>query len=166
MDLTQDQLPVLFLHPGEYYISREPEIVITILGSCISVVLYSRRHNICGITHSLLPKCSYDPAYCRNCDESFRYVDCSIIRLIQLFNEKGISTSDMEAKLFGGAGLISRNPGIDNVGSQNIDSALATLSKEGIKIVARDTGGTRGRKMILYSHTREVLINKLNGNKN
>lgn len=167
MELRRDRLPVVFLNAGEYYISEKPEIVSTVLGSCISVVLFSRKSYLCGITHSLLPGCSYEAAYCKKCIEAYRYVDCSIIKLIQEMERYKISIKDMEAKVFGGAGVISKGGSEkENVGDLNIEAALRTLGKEGIKVISRDTGGTRGRKLFLYTDTSEVLIKKLSGTPN
>lgn len=155
-------MPVVFLQPGEYYISRKPEIIVTVLGSCVSVVLYSKESDVCGITHSQLPSCSYGSECCRRCDESYRYTDCSIIRLVQKMEESKIDIKTLGAKVFGGAGLIASNSAVkDKIGRRNIEVALGTLAKEGIKVISRDTGGSKGRKLFLNSKTKEVLIKKL-----
>lgn len=167
MHLKKYGLPVVFLHAGEHYISREPELITTVLGSCISVVLYSSQANMCAITHSLLPSCSSDASCCTNCTESYRYVDCSIIKVKQLMLENGARIGDTEAKVFGGAGILnSTHSDNDKIGQRNTAAALDTLKSEGIRVVSQDTGGTRGRKMLLFSHTGEVLIKKLNVNDN
>jgi len=81
--------------------------------------------------------------------------------------ENNIHIKDIEAKVFGGAGIINKNKsGKENVGSQNVEMARNTLRKEGIKIAAQDTGGSKGRKLFLFTDTKEVLIKKLNGSKN
>lgn len=167
MELRRDRLPVIFLNAGEYYISEKPEMVSTVLGSCISVILFSRKSPMCGITHSLLPGCKYDVSYCIKCTEAYRYGDCSVIKLIQKMEEYDIKAKDMEAKVFGGAGVISKAKSEkDNVGYLNVEAALATLRKEGIRVTSSDTGGTRGRKLFLFTDTKEVFIKKLSGTYN
>ncbi len=47
----------MHIHPGEYYISSE-DAIYTILGSCVSVVLYSDRQKIGGMNHFMLPSTS------------------------------------------------------------------------------------------------------------
>lgn len=160
-------MPVIFLNAGEYYISEKPEIVSTVLGSCISVILFSRKSLFCGITHSLLPGCSYDATYCRKCTEAHRYVDCSIVKLVQEMETYGICVRDLEAKVFGGSGVLGHgSTEKENIGSLNVEAALTTLRKEGLKVTSRDTGGTRGRKLFLFTDTKEVFIKKLSGTYN
>lgn len=165
MKMTQVDRPVVFLHAGEHFISNEPEIISTVLGSCISVVLYCGQNPVCGITHSQLPSCRYDSSFCAECEESYRYVDCSIIKLVQKMQEYNIDPKNLEAKVFGGASVIKNNTlEKDNVGSQNVQMALEVLNREGIKVVVSDTGGLRGRKLFLFTDTKEVFIKKLSGN--
>ncbi len=45
---------VMLINPGEYYTSAE-DVICTILGSCVSVVLYSNKKHIGGINHFMLP---------------------------------------------------------------------------------------------------------------
>ncbi|HEX2868264.1 MAG TPA: chemotaxis protein CheD [Ignavibacteriales bacterium] len=163
----RNNLPVIFLNAGEYHVSDKPEIVSTVLGSCISVILFSRQSPVCGITHSLLPACSYEASACKSCTEAYRYVDCSIIKLIQEMEQNKISIKDMEAKVFGGAGTINKGrKEKDNVGGLNVEAAFSTLEREGIKVTSRDTGGTRGRKLFLFTDSKEVFIKKLSGTEN
>ena len=44
------------LHPGEYFCSSENILMSTILGSCVSVVLYDSRKKQGGLNHFLLPR--------------------------------------------------------------------------------------------------------------
>jgi chemotaxis protein CheD len=76
--------------------------------------------------------------------------------------ESKIDIKTLGAKVFGGAGLIASNSAVkDKIGRRNIEVALGTLAKEGIKVISRDTGGSKGRKLFLNSKTKEVLIKKL-----
>lgn len=79
--------------------------------------------------------------------------------------EYNIDPKNLEAKVFGGASVIKNNTlEKDNVGSQNVQMALEVLNREGIKVVVSDTGGLRGRKLFLFTDTKEVFIKKLSGN--
>ena len=40
---------------GDYYASKEPAIIYTLLGSCVAVCLYDRKNRIGGMNHILLP---------------------------------------------------------------------------------------------------------------
>ena len=56
----------------------------------------------------------------------------------------GAQRDRMEAKLFGGARMMR---GLTDVGSQNAEFAARFLGHEGIKVVGRDLGGERGRRL-------------------
>ena len=44
-----------YLYPGELFVHREPHVVSTVLGSCISVCLWDPERRLGGINHFLLP---------------------------------------------------------------------------------------------------------------
>ncbi|HEX2974864.1 MAG TPA: chemotaxis protein CheD, partial [Bacteroidales bacterium] len=44
-----------FLYPSTLFVSREPVIVNTILGSCVAVCLYDTLLKYGGINHYMLP---------------------------------------------------------------------------------------------------------------
>jgi chemotaxis receptor (MCP) glutamine deamidase CheD len=46
----------VFLKPGELYIGKEPAVVSNILGSCVSITMFSERLGAGGICHALLPR--------------------------------------------------------------------------------------------------------------
>ncbi len=48
----------VFLLPGEYFMSKQPHIISTLLGSCVSVCLYHPQHRFGGMNHYMLPKSS------------------------------------------------------------------------------------------------------------
>ncbi|MGA2108628.1 MAG: hypothetical protein ABSH25_13400 [Syntrophorhabdales bacterium] len=45
----------VFLKPGEIYVGEEPAEISTILGSCVSVTMFSKRVRVGAICHALLP---------------------------------------------------------------------------------------------------------------
>ncbi len=114
---TLNQHNRIDLKIGEVYIAKAPEIIWTVLGSCVAVVLYNQRLKIGAICHAQLPaqkhkgfKCSDAcPVKClTHVPESkeFKYVTCSIRYLLKKLSELGISKSDTIVKLFGGANVV------------------------------------------------------------
>jgi chemotaxis protein CheD len=164
LKLAEPKLPVVFLKAGELYVSPEPSVVVTVLGSCLSVTMYHARTGLGGICHGLLPKCE-GPRRCGvDCTEATRYVDCAINRMLARFDRRGIERSEIEVKCFGGADMFSRpieKPGLASVGRQNIATAEQVLSREGLKPHVVDVGGLRGRKLFFYTHTGEVYLKRL-----
>jgi chemotaxis protein CheD len=159
-----EQLPVVYLKPGEMFFSEDPTVVVTVLGSCLSVTMFCKRRKMGGICHGLLPKCSEEKECHGECLEGFKYVDCSIKRMVQIFDHYKVKRSDIEVKCFGGADMFSRQierPGIISIGKQNIMTADKILKSEGLKSHVKDLGGMQGRKIFFYTHTGEVLLKRL-----
>jgi chemotaxis protein CheD len=167
VSLKRRDIPHHFLKPGEMYFGTEPTLVSTLLGSCVSVVMFAPRPRIGAICHGLLPHCR-DSSNCRctaACTAGFRYMTCSINMMLQRFRQVGVTCQELQVKLFGGADMFARAPSgreSRSVGRRNIEVAQQFLAAEGIRPIAADTGGGRGRKIFFYTHTGEVLLKRLN----
>lgn len=164
MSRMVDELPMVHLKAGEIYCTDRPTLVVTVLGSCLSVVLYHRRLGIGGICHGLLPACGNRKKCSRGCEKKFTYVDCSIRQLMKIFDRFGAARSEIEAKCFGGADMFSRpieKPGLFSVGRQNSKIADEVMKSEGLTLISRDVGGLQGRKILFYTHTGDVLVKRL-----
>lgn len=147
----------IFLKPGEIFFSARPSIVSTVLGSCISVTMYSPRRHIGAICHAVLPE---EGA----AGDAFRYVDSSILAMLKAFDRQGIPRSGIEVKMFGGADMLRTGPagGSDgSVGRKNIEIARQVVERERLRLVASDLGGGQGRKIIFNTRTGEILLKRL-----
>ncbi len=77
----------------------------------------------------------------------------------------GIGRGEIEVKVFGGSDMFSADdkPGIGiAVGAQNVEMALTVIEREELRLLVSDVGGYRGRKIVFYTHTGEVLLKRLN----
>jgi chemotaxis protein CheD len=158
----ESALPVVFLRPGEIYFSGEPSVVVTVLGSCLSVTMFCRRRGLGGICHGILPQCGGHKD-CPSCHEGFKYIDCAIRKMVSLFDQQQVSRGEIEVKCFGGADMFTKTieqAGV-SVGRQNIASAERVLASEGLRLQASDVGGILGRKIFFYTHTGDVLLKRL-----
>jgi chemotaxis protein CheD len=155
----------IYLKPGDIYISDKPVLVSTLLGSCVSVTMFSRRAGAGAICHGLLPTCrGKKPCECDEfCGEGMRFVDCSIMRMLGWFEQNGVARGEIDVKVFGGSDMLSgpENSTKATVGQQNISMAFQVIEKENLRIAASDVGGLRGRKIIFSTHTGEVLLKRL-----
>jgi len=159
-----EPLPTVYLKPGDMHFSAEQNVVITVLGSCLSVTMFSRSRGLGGICHSLLPQCDGQTRCLGECLEGFKYVACSIRRMVRLFDRQRVRRSDIEVKCFGGADMFTKTidrPGLASIGRQNITAAEQVLKSEGLKMHAVDVGGLLGRKIYFYTDTGEVLLKRL-----
>ena len=161
MNTCETKLQSIHLKAGEMFVSDKPASVSTVLGSCISVTFFSPRLQIGAICHGFLPVCKKETPCDGTCDDGFRYVDCSIKRMCKTFKSLGIGYSEIEVKVFGGAGTIFKKGNAETVGMQNTKIALSTIKDHNLNIKASDTGGSRGRQLIFFSHTGKVLMKRL-----
>ena len=145
-----------FLKPGEIIFSSNPVIVSTVLGSCVSITMYSPKKNIGGICHAMLPNNV-------NKGENLMYVDSAVRQLYRKMIEYE-GQEDVVVKLFGGAQVlvpVRSGKGRKTVGEQNVHQAESVLKELGLHISKTDVGGTRGRKLFFSLKTGEVYLRKL-----
>jgi chemotaxis protein CheD len=164
MNTGTTRLPVSYLKAGEIHVTDKPSVIITVLGSCLSITMYYRRLGVGGICHGLMPTCDDTKQCAGSCAGGFKYVDCSIQRMVELFDRLGAKRSEIEVKCFGGAELFSRNGdtrGAISIGRKNILTARKILEQEGLTLLSMDVGGNGGRKILFYPHTGEVLLKRL-----
>ncbi len=149
----------VYLYPGEVFISNNDRRVITLLGTCVSIILYSHEHKLGGIIHGLLPSINHTKKKVKS-HELTNYIDYAFYLVLEKFLSLGISKSKIKAKLFGGASVIKSLKNA-NIGSKNIEHSVFLLNKENIKIIAKDTGGSKARKIIFYPKSGEVYMKYL-----
>ena len=155
-----NNLPVVNLRPGELYVAWEPTIIMTILGSCVAVCLYSSQKKVGAMCHGVMPTKGVDQEDCS------RFVDCAIHYMVgKIGSPSDGRCMDLQAKLFGGADVI--NYGIREfgrairVGLQNIEIAKHLLVEFEIPLIAEQVGGRQGQKMYFCTSTGEVLMKYL-----
>ncbi|HTN87637.1 MAG TPA: chemotaxis protein CheD [Sorangium sp.] len=139
--------------PGQLFVSSEPTSVTTIVGSCVAICLWDATTGVGGMNHYVLPTCP-GPAMA-----SVRFADIACQRLIERLVELGASSRALQARVVGGACLISafRERGT-HLGAQNVNAGLAFLRAEGIRIAQLDTGGNRGRKIVFRTSDGGISI--------
>lgn len=139
---------------GQIVVSRAPEQICCLgLGSCVAVFLYDPEAKIGGVLHILLPKA---PLHCQAPD---KYADTGIIRLLQSIVSRGARKERLVAKLVGGAQMfINLNISISDIGSDNCHQAKKVLRDLGIRVVAEDIEGKRGRSATFQLDSGKVII--------
>lgn len=132
-----------YLLPGELFASAEPFQVKTILGSCVAICLWDKRRGAGGMNHFLLPS-SRDgqPASLRYADEATRV-------LLERLKLLGCRPPNLRAKIFGGAALFrTRDVYANTLGAKNVAAALELMRRAAIPVIAQETGGPQGRKVL------------------
>lgn len=137
-----------YLYPAALFASKEPHLVNTILGSCVSVCFFDNILKIGGINHFMLPYWNGQEL------ASPKYGNIAIEKLLEKMYALGSQKKSLVAKVFGGGAVIEVKSYQFNVGLRNIQLAKEYLEKMKIPIVASSLGGNEGRK---------IQYNTLNG---
>ncbi|ADD66978.1 CheD, stimulates methylation of MCP protein [Denitrovibrio acetiphilus DSM 12809] len=153
-----DDVSCEYLLPGELYQSSDPIMINTVLGSCISVTMFSRRLSFGMICHSMLPSSCDSIKQNENC---MRYVDCALLYMNEVFTEKKIIKDEIEVKLFGGSDMFEYNRNVETIGAKNINAAVALLDNLKYTIAAKDIGGQFTRKLYFSTETGIVYVRKI-----
>jgi chemotaxis protein CheD len=167
MSPNDAELPQIYLKAGEIVFSGEPHIILTVLGSCLSVTMFHRRSGLSAISHGLLPHCRERTGCSGSCKEMAKYVECAFTWMLKRFKDAGLQPRDLEVKVFGGADMFSRRPDEKctiSVGRQNITVAQKIIESEGLTVISMDVGGNQGRKIFFNTRTGEVMLKRLQPN--
>ncbi len=142
----------IFIHVGQIHIGFNPTEISTVLGSCVSVCLFDKYRLIGGMNHYLLP------LWNGNGLQSPKFGNVSIPRMIQSMIDIGCKSNNMEAKIFGGASINISSSEDFMIGKRNVLTAKEILAEYKIKVVAEDTGGDLGRRIMMRSDTGKVML--------
>ena len=144
--------------PGEYYVTVDGTMIVTVLGSCVSACLMDRKVGVAGMNHFLLPTDNNNDS--QIISESARYGVYAMELLINHMLKKGASKARMEAKVFGGGNVLrglTQNP----VGERNAEFVMDYLRAEHIPVLATDLLDQYPRKVYLMADTGEVKVRKI-----
>lgn len=156
------QYPVFHLRIGECFLTKNPTLVCTVLGSCVAVTFFQPKIGIGGIFHALLPDSA---AYANEETQVCRFVNSSIENLLNAVSRHGGATRDLQVKVFGGSELFGFGSGLcaanKSVGRKNVQMAIMELEKAGLRILASDVGGELGRKLYFLTNTGEIWVKRI-----
>ena len=145
---------------GEIFIDSQGMNVSTILGSCVSVCLFSESASVGGVIHFALPDRSFAQKSMRN---ELNFGD-SAIRILydKLINTHKLRHSDLRAKIVGGASVVDNLESNFNIGELNIQIARQVLSELNIPVIGEHVGGYSGRKIYFYTDTGRLRVSLTN----
>jgi chemotaxis protein CheD len=147
--------------PGEYYVTRENELITTVLGSCVAACIRDKESGLGGMNHFMLPVTSVEKL--KQGDEAVvgnatRYGNFAMEHLINTILSNGGKRKNLEVKLFGGGRII---PTLTDVGIKNIDFVLEYVDTEGLALLSQDLGDIYPRKIIYFPKTGKVGMKKI-----
>ena len=138
--------------PGDFAVTNRPDLAIaTLLGSCVSACICDPQAAIGGLNHFLLPKSSDGSG------SGTRYGVHAMEMLINQILKSGGERSRLQAKLFGGANILSLSSATP-IGEKNQEFALDFMRREGIPVIASDLGGSASRRVFFKPTLNKVLV--------
>lgn len=139
--------------PGEYFVSSDDLVIMTVLGSCIAACIWDGKIRAGGMNHFMLP--DGDSA-----DGFGRYGSYAMELLINEMLKMGARRETMQAKVFGGAQVMAGFTTM-NVGERNTKFVLDYLATERIPIVSQDVLDIHPRKVCFFPVTGKALVKRL-----
>ena len=151
-----DTVKRVYLQPGDMCVAKEPAVISTVLGSCVSVIIHCKRLQVSAMCHAIMPSGR------GKSDDGFQYVDSAVGYMLNVFQKLEAGDDELEIKLFGGADQLGRSEESSrNIGARNVETAKDILRRCGCFPKRSDTGGRLGRKIIYNTRTGEVLLKRL-----
>ncbi|MCV6607792.1 MAG: chemotaxis protein CheD [Campylobacterales bacterium] len=141
-----------FIHVGEIHVAIEPTEIATVLGSCVAVCLFDKVKKVGAMNHYLVP------LWNGNGLQTPKFGNISIPKMIEQMTGMGCNIRNIEAKVFGGANISDTKLDHMMVGKKNIIIAKEILKEYRIPVTAEDTGGNRGRRILLKSDSGKILL--------
>lgn len=123
--------------PGEYFVTGEDVLVMTVLGSCIAACIWDNKARLGGMNHFMLPEGE---------DGSGRYGSYAMELLLNEMFKLGARRETMQAKIFGGGAVMAGFTTM-NVGERNTQFVLDYLAAERIPVVSQDVLDVHPRKV-------------------
>jgi chemotaxis protein CheD len=147
----------VFLHPGDFYFGGPETRIVTLLGSCVSITVWSPRLRVGGMCHFMLPSRGVIP---EGASYDGRFGDEAMLLLMKKIWNLGVDPHEFEAKVFGGANMfqLQCQKNEMNVGDRNIEMALTLLQRYEIPIKAKHLGGDGHRKLMLDVWSGDVWL--------
>ena len=138
--------------PGEFFVSDEDLLIMTVLGSCIAACIWDSRLRIGSMNHFMLPE--------GGADTSGRYGSYAMELLINELIQRGSMREYMQAKVFGGGAVISGMTSM-NVGERNTQFVLDYLATERIPVVSKDVMDIYPRKVCFLPASGKAMVKRL-----
>lgn len=134
---------------------RNGMLITYALGSCIGICLYDAGIQLAALIHIMLPLNMETGR-----KSPMKYADTGIKETLRLMEAKGAHRTRITAKIAGGARMfeVSGNGSLGSIGQRNIEGVHMTLRREGIPLLAQDTGGTIARTVLFDPATGKGCI--------
>ena len=160
----------IFLQPGQFHFAGSDTRVRTLLGSCVSIVMWHEQLRIGGMCHYLLPS----RAGARD-DQPLdgRYGDEAMEMFMDAIRTACTRPQEYQVKIFGGGNMFphyKRRQGDMNVPIKNALAANELVERYQLNVIGENLGGIGHRHLIfdigsgsVWMHRAELSGNAVEG---
>ncbi len=150
---TMDPIRTVYLRPGDFCFGEGNLRITTLLGSCVSIILWHPLLKHGGMCHYMLP--TRDAPYT---EPNGKYGDEAMELFLQELKKRRTVPGQYQVRIYGGGNMFdARGTGVD-IGSLNIRMAHALLEKHGFTLVDDHVGMAGHRKIAFDVWSGEVRL--------
>lgn len=157
--LGASQLQRITLNPGDFRFFSpmagvDPPQLYTLLGSCVSVILWHPERRVGGMSHSLLPAASAKKSAAAR---DGRYCEDAIVLFSKELMRTGTLAAQYHVYLVGGGNMFpTTNKQL--IGDRNVEVTRACLKEAGFRVRAEHVCGDAYRTVELNLTTGVVML--------
>ncbi|MCW8807678.1 MAG: chemoreceptor glutamine deamidase CheD [Rhodanobacter sp.] len=145
--------------PGEFYVSRQDEMVSTVLGSCVSACIHDARRGIGGMNHFMLPEpLGERDDWSSTVGRAARYGSDAMEQMINEILRAGGQRADLRVKIFGGGRVLAQ---MTDVGKRNIEFVQRYIAAEKLNLCASDLGDVYPRQVQFFPQSGRARVRQL-----
>lgn len=148
---------VVKIMPGQFFVASGEIVIATVLGSCVSAVIWDPVTRIGGMNHFMLAASADENGHEIDC---MRYGHFAMDTLIERVLALGAMRQSLEAKVFGG-GRVLRGFSASDIGEDNAEFVIEYLQEHGIPITACNLGDVFPRKLYFFPDSGRVMMRKM-----
>jgi len=143
--------------PGQYYVTIQEELIVTVLGSCVAACVRDSRLGVGGMNHFMLPTSTHE-ARLKFGSVAERYGNFAMEHMINDILKNGGRREFLEVKVFGGGKILAQ---MTDIGQRNIDFIRQYLRTEAMKVLSEDLGDVFPRKVVYMPATGKAYVKRL-----
>ncbi len=130
------------LHPGDVVCADRGDRLVTLLGSCVSIMLTDPRRTVGAMCHIVHSKPASSSARA-----SGAHADVALATMYRLLRARGIEPTLCDAYVVGGGNMFPDIFSRSHVGDDNAQWALDALAHDGVPVLLEDVGGAAYRRL-------------------
>lgn len=144
---------------GECIFTTRDVLIVTVLGSCVSVTFH-HPSGAAAMFHAMLPDSAQASGPLRH---PCNFANLAVEAILERFRAKGLPLREIQTRLFGGGNTFCAEERdhiaeMLDVGRKNVASARAALGRHGLAPLSEDVLGAKGRKVLFHTATGRAWV--------